>query len=190
MASQEHRGRRSNPSPSTGVARRLPPPSSAEKRSPRLLSFVLKAVVMAFVTTLFFLFVGVAAILLLHLCLAGGAFRRRRPRHRSPNFGESDPGYSPEELSKLHRARYVACAAPERADDCVVCLSALRDGEWCRVLPGCNHIFHADCVDKWLIKVPFCPICRGRVRLNSETAGSAIGGEETKQHLWLRGCCG
>ncbi|RZC92843.1 hypothetical protein C5167_004031 [Papaver somniferum] len=44
--------------------------------------------------------------------------------------------------------------------DCIVCLERLRKGESCRSLPRCNHVFHANCVDTWLIHVPSCPLCR------------------------------
>uniref|UniRef100_A0A803Q0R4 RING-type E3 ubiquitin transferase n=1 Tax=Cannabis sativa TaxID=3483 RepID=A0A803Q0R4_CANSA len=33
-------------------------------------------------------------------------------------------------------------------------------GDKCRLLPTCNHSFHAECVDTWLLRTPFCPICR------------------------------
>ncbi|WZZ88799.1 hypothetical protein YC2023_117378 [Brassica napus] len=34
--------------------------------------------------------------------------------------------------------------------ECVVCLSKLEDGDKDRLLPTCNHWFHADCIEKWL----------------------------------------
>ncbi|KAL6842374.1 hypothetical protein ACP4OV_027801 [Aristida adscensionis] len=44
---------------------------------------------------------------------------------------------------------------------CVVCISALRDGEDVRRLP-CGHAFHRDCVDRWLARCRrrTCPLCR------------------------------
>ncbi|KAK4393011.1 RING-H2 finger protein ATL74 [Sesamum angolense] len=44
--------------------------------------------------------------------------------------------------------------------DCAVCLENFRVGEKCRLLPSCNHSFHAECVDLWLLRTPICPICR------------------------------
>ncbi|XP_047336094.1 RING-H2 finger protein ATL14-like [Impatiens glandulifera] len=44
--------------------------------------------------------------------------------------------------------------------ECAVCLERYRAGEKCRLLPGCNHSFHSQCIDPWLIKTPICPICR------------------------------
>ncbi|CAN8259383.1 unnamed protein product [Cochlearia groenlandica] len=48
---------------------------------------------------------------------------------------------------------------------CVVCLYDLVDGEKSKVLPTCNHWFHAYCIDSWLISHSTCPICRKRVDL-------------------------
>ena len=44
--------------------------------------------------------------------------------------------------------------------ECSVCLSSLEDGDMARVLPNCKHIFHSECIDKWLASQPTCPVCR------------------------------
>ncbi|XP_009602922.1 E3 ubiquitin-protein ligase ATL41-like [Nicotiana tomentosiformis] len=44
--------------------------------------------------------------------------------------------------------------------ECTICLSVLEDGETARTLPNCNHIFHSECIDKWLVSQSTCPICR------------------------------
>ncbi|CAA7024681.1 unnamed protein product [Microthlaspi erraticum] len=46
---------------------------------------------------------------------------------------------------------------------CIVCLSNLLDGDRARLLPTCNHWFHADCIDTWLQSHSTCPICRTEV---------------------------
>ncbi|KAK8607034.1 hypothetical protein V6N13_052785 [Hibiscus sabdariffa] len=43
---------------------------------------------------------------------------------------------------------------------CVVCLSEFAAGERLRILPQCNHGFHARCIDKWLSSHSSCPTCR------------------------------
>ncbi|KAL4367517.1 hypothetical protein GQ457_05G008940 [Hibiscus cannabinus] len=43
---------------------------------------------------------------------------------------------------------------------CVVCLSEFAAGERLRILPRCNHGFHARCIDKWLSSHSSCPTCR------------------------------
>ncbi|CAH1424349.1 unnamed protein product [Lactuca virosa] len=47
--------------------------------------------------------------------------------------------------------------------ECAVCLSTFEGGQMIRVLPNCNHHFHADCIDKWLSSRSSCPICRHEV---------------------------
>ncbi|KAJ7948398.1 RING-H2 finger protein [Quillaja saponaria] len=44
--------------------------------------------------------------------------------------------------------------------ECAVCLSVLENEEMVRELPNCKHIFHVDCIDKWLESQSTCPICR------------------------------
>ncbi|MBA0611586.1 hypothetical protein Godav_012261 [Gossypium davidsonii] len=47
--------------------------------------------------------------------------------------------------------------------DCVICLEEFKDGDTCRVLPNCKHMYHQLCIDKWLVKDEVCPLCRGSV---------------------------
>ncbi|KAM7519499.1 hypothetical protein LguiB_018461 [Lonicera macranthoides] len=48
--------------------------------------------------------------------------------------------------------------------ECTVCLEIYMEGEKCRVLPKCGHIFHAACADTWLRRNRGdCPLCRTRV---------------------------
>ncbi|XP_047050683.1 E3 ubiquitin-protein ligase EL5-like [Lolium rigidum] len=50
----------------------------------------------------------------------------------------------------------------EAADStrCAVCLADYEHGEELRLLPGCRHSFHRQCVDVWLRRRPSCPLCR------------------------------
>lgn len=43
---------------------------------------------------------------------------------------------------------------------CVICLEDFEEGDPCRILPSCRHIYHATCVDTWLNKKEECPKCR------------------------------
>lgn len=54
--------------------------------------------------------------------------------------------------------------------ECSVCLSMLLDEEMVRLLPNCNHVFHLECIDKWLDMHGTCPVCRTKVepRLRAE----------------------
>lgn len=43
---------------------------------------------------------------------------------------------------------------------CAVCLSEFENQDTLRMLPGCCHVFHPDCIDAWLVSNATCPICR------------------------------
>ncbi|KAL2486228.1 RING-H2 finger protein ATL73 [Abeliophyllum distichum] len=46
------------------------------------------------------------------------------------------------------------------ATDCPICIGEFKEGENVRLLPRCNHGFHAKCIDKWLVLQSSCPTCR------------------------------
>ncbi|KAI3771970.1 hypothetical protein L6452_03143 [Arctium lappa] len=176
-----HRHATTNPNPN---------PLSSPKPSPKLLSIFLKFIVMSLILSLFLLFLGLAAILLLHLLLAGSFLHRRRQRllHRSTPPSTSSSFSLRDIHTHLPPFQY---PPPEQqspaSDDCSICLEYFNEGEICRLLPVCDHVFHARCVDTWLTKVPNCPICRTRVRL--DTGGPSdlrISDDETK-FLWAMG---
>ncbi|KAI4377259.1 hypothetical protein MLD38_014919 [Melastoma candidum] len=158
------------------------------KRSPMLFSLLLKATIMALVTCLFFVFLGVAAIILLNVCLAGGLLHRRGSL--SPEDDDDGllrnyprlprPGISPSDLRRVPKFRFfshgkIAAALGKQREatsaDCAICLDEVKEGQWCRRLVGCGHVFHKGCVDSWLVRVAACPLCRRRVRGLREGGG-------------------
>ncbi|XP_015973327.1 NEP1-interacting protein 2 isoform X1 [Arachis duranensis] len=46
---------------------------------------------------------------------------------------------------------------------CSICFQDFEDEELIRILPKCGHIFHLQCIDKWLIQQGSCPMCRTHV---------------------------
>lgn len=54
---------------------------------------------------------------------------------------------------------------PESEDTCAVCLNQLRMEDEVRELMNCDHVFHRECIDRWLDHDhdnhnPTCPLCR------------------------------
>lgn len=52
-----------------------------------------------------------------------------------------------------------AAVASQRNEYCAVCLGPYAAEEEVRSLP-CLHRYHADCVDPWLSKNAYCPVCK------------------------------
>lgn len=47
--------------------------------------------------------------------------------------------------------------------DCAVCLCQFNEQDMLRLLPLCNHAFHTECIDTWLLTNSTCPLCRGNL---------------------------
>ncbi|KAK9167938.1 hypothetical protein Syun_000078 [Stephania yunnanensis] len=60
-------------------------------------------------------------------------------------------------------ASAATAAAAGTATDCPICLGEFVGGEKLKVLPKCNHGFHARCIDTWLGFHSSCPTCRNSV---------------------------
>ncbi|XP_065858592.1 RING-H2 finger protein ATL20-like [Euphorbia lathyris] len=50
---------------------------------------------------------------------------------------------------------------------CPICLSEYQPKETLRTIPECNHYFHVECIDGWLIKNSACPLCRNSPDISS-----------------------
>lgn len=48
--------------------------------------------------------------------------------------------------------------------ECAICLATMDNGDICRKLLGCRHMFHKDCIDRHFEMSPRCPMCRADVR--------------------------
>ncbi|KAM3128453.1 hypothetical protein pb186bvf_019461 [Paramecium bursaria] len=48
--------------------------------------------------------------------------------------------------------------------DCAICLENFTDGRELRKTPICNHLFHLECIKKWLEKHTMCPNCRFEIK--------------------------
>jgi Ring finger domain len=76
------------------------------------------------------------------------------------------------EISELPITRYqrkLSCGTSE----CTICITELEDGDMVRTLPKCNHVFHRDCIDRWLYISGTCPICRTAVSAGESSINSS-----------------
>ncbi|KAH8583329.1 membrane associated with a RING finger [Cryptosporidium sp. chipmunk genotype I] len=48
-------------------------------------------------------------------------------------------------------------------DNCIICLNDFSSLEMARCLP-CNHVFHEDCIDMWLLRNAVCPLCQAPLK--------------------------
>ncbi|XP_076933852.1 NEP1-interacting protein 2-like [Bidens hawaiensis] len=47
--------------------------------------------------------------------------------------------------------------------NCAICLQDFKNREEGRELPNCRHMFHLICIDEWLVRNGYCPVCRRNV---------------------------
>ncbi|KAH7550440.1 hypothetical protein JRO89_XS13G0191400 [Xanthoceras sorbifolium] len=129
--------------------------------------------VMEILISVVLLFAGIAALVVIHVCIVGRAFRGSYENGRFVQGNVGGGGtktMSNEDLKKLPSFKYKVEEAERGSGgggtgtsstlDCVVCLENFTVGGKCRLLPNCRHSFHAQCIDSWLLKAPICPICR------------------------------
>lgn len=134
--------------------------------------------IMEVVLSLALLFVGIAVLVVIHICVVGRAFRDGYPNGVNGRFPQEisfpAPRISIEDLQKLPRFEYRPGEKEKEkeqekaghlpAAECAVCLESFRAGDSCRLLPNCMHSFHSHCIDSWLLKTPVCPICRAAIK--------------------------
>ncbi|GAB4826594.1 hypothetical protein Ancab_033488 [Ancistrocladus abbreviatus] len=73
-------------------------------------------------------------------------------------------GMTSELVRKLPEINFCYCQIPApHAVCCTICIQNLVDGERVRILSGCEHLFHLNCIDEWLVRSATCPVCRRQV---------------------------
>ncbi|KAL3642454.1 hypothetical protein CASFOL_013269 [Castilleja foliolosa] len=140
--------------------------------------------VMEIIVSVILLIVGIAILIIIHICVVGRAFRGHPINSSNPVRAEIVPGLSPEDIKALPSLDYRVNEESGPGQDgglveCAVCLEGYKSGEKCRVLPKCNHIFHCECIDSWLLKNGACPVCRATAKTTPFGQGcSGFSGEE------------
>ncbi|PIN18220.1 hypothetical protein CDL12_09115 [Handroanthus impetiginosus] len=161
------------------------PPRCLTPTQRKILLFFLKCVIMVFVMSLFLFFLGFAAVVLLHFLFMSNTFHRRCSCLFHPTTAADDEDiFTPAAVALLPDVAYSAADFP-RMSDCAICLDSFREGDECRKIPVCKHLFHAKCVDRWIRKMPTCPVCRTRVDLDSVgLSGSRTSGDDQWKRPW------
>ena len=59
--------------------------------------------------------------------------------------------------------KFIVNKSNKPCDDCPICLDEFKCRQHCRKF-RCSHIFHKNCIDKWLVKNVHCPVCRSSVQ--------------------------
>lgn len=58
----------------------------------------------------------------------------------------------------------------KKEEECPICLESFQTDDELRMIPNCEHIYHADCIKTWLQANTVCPYCRGDLsNINSTT---------------------
>ncbi|KAL2240504.1 UNVERIFIED_CONTAM: RING-H2 finger protein ATL3 [Sesamum indicum] len=141
---------------------------------------------MAIVISVILLFLGIGVLILIHVCIVGRTLRRGLSERNVNMVGRGSFGSTSMSQDDIEKLPCFDFTAKEKGTgtgmspppDCAVCLENFRVGEKCRLLPSCNHSFHAECVDLWLLRTPICPICRAAAdimrsgSLHEEESGS------------------
>jgi len=47
---------------------------------------------------------------------------------------------------------------------CAICQDTIEANDVCRLLHGCNHVYHKTCIDQWFLSNVHCPTCRRDIR--------------------------
>ncbi|CAM0878173.1 unnamed protein product [Alopecurus aequalis] len=111
-----------------------------------------------------FLIAGVMLVLVVYILVFVWAIRRPWD-----NELVEAAGLTAGELAELPCQNFKA-TTPGTCAECAVCLEAFQAGDKCRVLPRCQHRFHALCVDSWLHNSRRCPVCRNEVPRSGNVA--------------------
>lgn len=72
-------------------------------------------------------------------------------------------GLTDEEVNRLPKLKY--STANEKFNECAVCLDNFKIDEECVSIPNCLHLFHYECIKKWLHDKRTCPNCRCDIKV-------------------------
>ncbi|GFP85536.1 RING-H2 finger protein atl52 [Phtheirospermum japonicum] len=108
------------------------------------------------------------AIVFYHMLLVKYCIRRHGSTATPPRStvsGGASAGVDEKVLRKIQISAFSAVRGDgaDIQDECVVCLGEIEDEDDVRLLPGCEHVFHVTCIDRWFVAHASCPVCRSPI---------------------------
>ena len=77
------------------------------------------------------------------------------------NVGSVNKGLTQDKIKKIPTKPFRKALFDDNLD-CIICMENFEENEIVKQL-RCGHIFHRDCIDKWLEKQKNCPFCKSEV---------------------------
>ena len=76
-----------------------------------------------------------------------------------------------------------SCGICTTETECPVCKDCMDSGEYVVLLPTCKHLFHRDCMLRWVTLQDWCPVCRSNVEEAIMGCDDGRGGEGERAPL-------
>lgn len=118
-------------------------------------------IIVVLVAALFFM--GFFSIYIRRCSNDGGSVRAALSMRRAGRTAAATRGLDAEVLETFPTFAYSTVKGlkiGKGALECAVCLNEFEDEETIRLIPKCDHVFHAECIDAWLENHVTCPVCR------------------------------
>ena len=77
------------------------------------------------------------------------------------NVGSVNKGLTKEKIKKIPEKPFRKVLFDDNSN-CIICMEDFEENEKVKQL-DCGHIFHGECIDKWLEKQKTCPFCKSEV---------------------------
>ncbi|KAG2397509.1 RING-H2 finger protein [Vigna angularis] len=99
-------------------------------------------------------------------------------QHASSSDSESGAIRRRAQSESVAEKSLAVVADAARQGDCAICLEEVGEGEAVKMIAYCKHVFHADCIDRWLEKQVTCPVCRCCCERCGEVESVTVRGDE------------
>ncbi|XP_059460166.1 RING-H2 finger protein ATL7-like [Corylus avellana] len=118
--------------------------------------------------------VSIAAIILLLFYVfylrRGGGLRARRASTENNNDMSNPLEFGlRKDIAAMLPAAALKDSFNSRDPQCSVCLGNYQEDDKLQEIPECGHIFHVDCIGRWLTTHTTCPLCRLSLLSSMET---------------------